>query len=398
MTALPIQQQSGTCSLVFSPDGKILATTQLSRDVRLFDVTTGRQLSSLAIEDGYLDSIAFSADGKKLAATNIVEDLETGKDARKIVVWDLPSRRELSRFPVEPGRVTGITYSPDGRTIAVDGPSRQIGIRNAATGKEIHRIQLENHMAQCMSFSPDSKTLAFAYQGNGNQDCRIDLVEIATGRLRCRFKGHRGNVLCLAFTPNSKVLASGSMDTTILLWDLTGQIAEPTVRNKNLETLWADLAGPDAAVGFRAIQSLAAVPGESVPFLQARLHPVASLDPGQVSRWISNLDSNQFQVRKNATTELEKLAELAEPALRESLRGKPSAETRRQVLQLLEQLANWTPERLRVLRAIEVLERIDSAEAQAVLRGQANGAPKARLTQEAKMSLERLEKGVAKTP
>jgi hypothetical protein len=97
-------------------------------------------------------------------------------------------------------------------------------------------------------------------------------------------------------------------------------------------------------------------------------------------------------VRDQALTELRRLGEQAAPALRKAREGRPSAEAARQAKQLLAEVEGpvTDPERLRQLRAVEVLERIATPAAREVLEALAKGAPGARLTQEAKASLERL--------
>ena len=107
---------------------------------------------------------------------------------------------------------------------------------------------------------------------------------------------------------------------------------------------------------------------------------------------IADLDDERFAVREKATTELEKLGKEIEPALHKALQGKPSLEVRRRIDRLLEKLesAAPSPEQLRLLRALEVLEHIGTPEARELLRTLAKGASGARLTQEAKASLDRL--------
>src|SRR5262249_42594622 len=90
----------------------------------------------------------------------------------------------------------------------------------------------------------------------------------------------------------------------------------------------------------------------------------------------------------------------AEPSLRKTLKGRPSLEVRRRVERLLLKLENddqppLPPARLRELRAIEALEMIGTDKAKAVLKELAKGTPEDRLTEEAKLSLGRLEKRTA---
>jgi hypothetical protein len=94
------------------------------------------------------------------------------------------------------------------------------------------------------------------------------------------------------------------------------------------------------------------------------------------------------------------LEEIALPGLREVLKGKPSPEVRRRVEMLVVRLEQLVPPgpRLRALGALEVLEAIGTPEARKVLEGLAQGAPEARLTQEAKASLLRLDHRIATNP
>jgi hypothetical protein len=159
-----------------------------------------------------------------------------------------------------------------------------------------------------------------------------------------------------------------------------------------LDALWADLASSDAAKAHRAVWSLAAAPGQSLPLLQRRLPPAAPPDPKRVERLLGDLDSDQFAVREKAARELEEIGDLAGPLLRKALAGEPPPEVRRRVKALLESLESpvRSPECLRALRAVQVLESVGNEEARRLLKALAEGTPEARLTQEAKASLERL--------
>ena len=110
-----------------------------------------------------------------------------------------------------------------------------------------------------------------------------------------------------------------------------------------------------------------------------------------MARLIRGLDNAEFAVREKAMTDLENLADLAEPALREALAHKPPTEVRKRLNSVIEKLEGpvTDAERLR-LRAVAVLGQIGSSDAQKVLEALAKGAPKARVTQEARAARKHL--------
>jgi hypothetical protein len=161
---------------------------------------------------------------------------------------------------------------------------------------------------------------------------------------------------------------------------------------------WADLASANGARGYSAVCRLADHPRLAVPYLRARLRPITTPDAGRIARLIARLDSDHFETRQKASAELERLAELAQPALLRAKHRKPTPEVRKRVDELLRKLERpvTAPEKLRQIRAVEALERMGTPEAQRLLEELAKGAPAARLTREAKESLERLARRTTK--
>jgi hypothetical protein len=167
------------------------------------------------------------------------------------------------------------------------------------------------------------------------------------------------------------------------------------------ESLWGDLASENAAVAYRALNALSAAPNETIALLRQELRPATEVDAKRIDGLIADLDNNQFDVRQRSTTELEALGELAVPAMKKALEAGPSADVRRHLERLVERLAGSqmpSGKTLRIVRAVEVLERLDSSDARLLLEALAKGAEQAWLTREAKASLDRLAHRPVLTP
>src|SRR5205823_2212475 len=137
------------------------------------------------------------------------------------------------------------------------------------------------------------------------------------------------------------------------------------------------LAGEDAAAAGRAIWRLVTAGDQAVSLLKERLRPAPPFDAKRVARLLGDLDNGQFAVRERAMADLEEFEERAEDQLRAALRRRPSPEARRRVEELLGQLKETSPRRLRKLRAVEALEYLGTPAARQVLNRLAGGAPQA---------------------
>src|SRR5262249_18723512 len=168
--------------------------------------------------------------------------------------------------------------------------------------------------------------------------------------------------------------------------------AKQTLKAERLRDLWVDLAG-DATRAQRAIRLLARVPDQAVPLIRERLRTPVGSEQDQIARLIADLDKDEFAVREKASRELAGLGERAEPALRSAMQNDPSPEARRRIQLLLPNLTGdaWPPsEVLRIIRVIEVLERIGTDETRRMLERLSKDASNSWTPVEAKAALERM--------
>lgn len=385
-------------SCVFSPDGRRVAGGSYEQDIiRVWDAASGKELLQLKGQKK-TSSLAFAPDGATLVSASV----EANGDYT-VRLWKLVDGTEIWRKTTQPWTVFDVKFSPDGRTLALVGgmPGRlnttgEVRFWDAATGKELRHCEGHRERVGCAAFSADGRMLA-----TGSQDNTVRLWEVATGRERRCLQGHRNLISAVSFSPDGRLLLSASRDTTALVWDLTGRFRDgrfPTRRlsAEELRSCWTNLAQPDAARAYQSLLSLTGSPKDAISFLKDRLPPASPTDPKRIAPLLTALDSARFAERARAMSELEKLGLAAEPALREALRGKPSLELRRRIEELLEKLAGGP--RLRVLRALEVLEHLATPEARQLVAALAEGDAAATLTQEAKACLSRLKQRAASKP
>jgi hypothetical protein len=307
----------------------------------------------------------FSANGRNLAAFN---------GDGTITLYETATGEPRARLG-QPDKKSGLA----GFTVSVAGMSLALADRRDAP--------------VALAFSPDGRFLATAKDAP-----EIHLWDLIAGQEVGRLTGHQGGITSLVFTPDGRRLISGSTDTTALTWDVSRYLRSAKrpagLDNPEPDALWTDLAGTDATKAFDAIRRLSAMPDRAIALVRERIRPIAPPDPERLARWVADLESDRFTVRRQAESELEKLGEQAVPALRKTLEGEPSLDLRQRVTRLLRKTSGSTSARglVRDLRAVELLELAGGRQSRQVLETLAGGSPEAVLTREAKAAAMRLAK------
>ena len=418
-----VGHKSGIERIAYSPDGSLLATGSQDGTVRLWEPVTGKELHSFVAKDGMVRALTFTPDGKFLVSGG----------QKALHVWDVIGRKEVRTIPHTGGVVSRLVFfrdgkrvlvrdgapgarvidfatgkeefrlaekwsgavavSPDERYLALADKDGAVGLADAGTGREL-RVLVEpvakepgDRGSPALEFSPDGRTLAATH----GADVRV--YEVATGSERLRFTGHVGKPWGVRFSPDGTRLCTFATDRTLLIWDATGGRLSPAPTPQNADAAWADLADPSARKGFAAIRYLSTDPTAALKFITDRVEPLAPADPKILAALIGKLGSSDFAEREGASKELTALAPTAATQVREAA-GKsdvPEVRTRLNAILTNVKETKLSGEHLRAVRAVEVLERIGTPEAQKLLARLATGGPDLTLTRDAAGALGRLK-------
>ena len=191
-------------SVLFSPDGRTLASGSFYDIVSLWDVDTQTEIDRHWEHIGSV-SVAFSPDGRTLTSAGSIDGT--------VRLWDVDTWTEIAILRGHTGWVNGVSFSPDGKTIISGSHDRTVRIWDVATRMEISKLEGHTGAVNSVSFSPDGHILA---SGSHDNTVRLWDTRAEIGKL----EGHTGAINSVSFSPDGRTLASGSDDGTVLLWDI----------------------------------------------------------------------------------------------------------------------------------------------------------------------------------
>jgi WD40 repeat protein len=186
----------------------------------------------LRLEEGKkVVSATFLDDGHTLAIGEASRVKLEGPDEYVIKLYDLEARTEVSSFNVQAGRHFDlVSFSPDKRHVAVNGPDKDILLLDVRSGHRIATFEGHSEPIMSIAFSPDGRYLA-----SGDLGGIIKLWNITTGQEQLKLIGPKQWVWGVAFSPDSRLLATTHGLKKVKIWDATtGRELQPFATDRSV--------------------------------------------------------------------------------------------------------------------------------------------------------------------
>lgn len=185
----------------------------------VIDPVNGTKAGEVAVGVGTVQAVAVTPDGKTAGVFRTVSD-DKGNSKTVFGGVDLESGKPLGESESKGFYALRLAATPDNKTVVGTSPETgALVVYDLTTGKPTPYAGGKVAATAGPVLSGDGKRMAVAVD-NFSGAAEVQVYDFAGGKKTHTFKGHIKGVASMAFSPDGKLLATGSADTTILLWDL----------------------------------------------------------------------------------------------------------------------------------------------------------------------------------
>jgi serine/threonine protein kinase/WD40 repeat protein len=246
------QHANGVLTVVFSPNGKILASAGKDRTITLWDVDSWQIRGTLSGHPGDIVDLAFTPDGGKLASVT------SSADRCYIRLWDVATAKPAGTLGGQSSGIWGVAWSPDSSLVTCGGWDKALHVFDAATGEQRLAIpDIASNYVRALAFSPKGDLIvaggtgparlwetktgreiptsfpeymcpSFLPTGDGvvgwtYGQGSVTICDVPSGKVRATWRAHAKFIEGLAVSPDGRFLASLGDEGLVRLWATADQ-------------------------------------------------------------------------------------------------------------------------------------------------------------------------------
>ncbi|MGB3295557.1 MAG: NB-ARC domain-containing protein [Phormidesmis sp.] len=202
---LPLHQ-GRIWSLAADSQNALIASAGNDHTIRLWDAETGQCLTALSGHTSWVRAIAFSHGGHLLVSSG---------DDCTIKIWNTASGFCLTTLKQEHHWIRAVGFNPENARYLISGGDDQRVRRWDRRDGSWEALAQHEHRVCSVAYSPDGKMIA-----SGSDDTTVLLWDTDKGEVTHRFTQSELGIKAVAFSPNGQYLAAGGEDQLVYIWDL----------------------------------------------------------------------------------------------------------------------------------------------------------------------------------